>query len=498
MNTKTTVSKGRSTLVAPALSLVWLIIIACVPVSGEEQNIAVLRQMGSAFASVAERTSPAVVGIVAKRKISQVNVRVEQSPPDESFDPSREDFFDFFFRRVPREQSPDRQYMQRAQASGFIVSQEGHILTNNHVVNGAEQVLVDMGEGRTMEAKIIGTDPESDVAIIKVDANNLTPVSLGDSESLKVGEWVIAIGSPMGLSHTVTAGIVSAKGRSGLNIATYENFIQTDAAINMGNSGGPLVNLDGQVVGINTAILGPNGGNIGIGFAIPINMAKEVADQIIKTGSVERGYLGIYPQDLTPDLAEALGLKEAKGVVITQISEGSPAAQAGLKRDDVVLEFGGSSVESASQFRNLVAARKPGEEIDVVILRDGQRETLAVKMGKRPSTEELLRSRQEPQKRSQEQSQRLGLTVQELTSDLGQRYGLRDGTGVMIVKVTPGSEAAEKGLRAGYLIKEVNRQPVSNVAGFRDAVASAKSRALLLVTDGQASQYVVLKVPQDR
>jgi len=388
--------------------------------------------------------------------------------------------------------------MQRAQASGFIVSQEGHILTNNHVVNGAEQVLVDMGEGRTMEAKIIGTDPESDVAIIKVDANNLTPVSLGDSESLKVGEWVIAIGSPMGLSHTVTAGIVSAKGRSGLNIATYENFIQTDAAINMGNSGGPLVNLDGQVVGINTAILGPNGGNIGIGFAIPINMAKEVADQIIKTGSVERGYLGIYPQDLTPDLAEALGLKEAKGVVITQISEGSPAAQAGLKRDDVVLEFGGSSVESASQFRNLVAARKPGEEIDVVILRDGQRETLAVKMGKRPSTEELLRSRQEPQKRSQEQSQRLGLTVQELTSDLGQRYGLRDGTGVMIVKVTPGSEAAEKGLRAGYLIKEVNRQPVSNVAEFRDAVASAKSRALLLVTDGQASQYVVLKVPQDR
>ncbi len=499
MNMNAMVSKRRPASVVCALSVVWLIVSTCGPVLGEDRDIAVLRQMGNAFAAVAERASPAVVGIVAKRKIPQANVRADQSPSDEPFDPSREDFFDFFFRRSPRDSLPERRYTQRAQASGFVISKDGYILTNNHVVNGAEQVLVEFSEGRTVEAKIVGADPESDVAIIRIDANDLDlhPVSLGNSEALKVGQWVIAIGSPMGLSHTVTAGIVSAKGRSGLNIATYENFIQTDAAINMGNSGGPLVNLDGHVVGINTAILGPNGGNIGIGFAIPINMAKEVADQIMKTGSVERGYLGIYPQDLTPDLAEALGFKEAKGVVVTQVSEDSPAAEAGMKRDDVVLEFGGSSVESASQFRNLVAARRPGEDVNLVVLHDGQRETRTVKMGKRPSAEELLRSRQEPQRRSQEQSQRLGLTVQDLTPDLGERYGLKDQAGVMIIRVAPGSEASEKGLRVGYVIREVNRQPVNNVKEFRDAVAAARGRALLLVTDGQASQYVVLKVPQD-
>ena len=204
MNVNAMVSKGQPAFTVAALSLVWLVTSACVPVSGEDQNTAVLRQMGSAFASVAERTSPGVVGIVAKRRVSQTNLRVEQSPPDESFDPSKEDFFEFFFRRFPREQAPERQYTQRAQASGFIISGEGHILTNNHVVNGAEQVLVDLGEGRTVGARIIGTDPESDVAVIKIDANDLKPVSLGDSEALRVGEWVIAIGSPMGLSHTVS------------------------------------------------------------------------------------------------------------------------------------------------------------------------------------------------------------------------------------------------------------------------------------------------------
>jgi len=499
MNVKAMLSKRRPAWTVPAVSLACLIVSACVPVSGEgRENIAVLRQMGNAFASVAEKASPGVVGIVAKRKVSPPSARLDQAPSDEPFDPSREDFFEFFFRRTPRERTPERQYTQRAQASGFIISEEGHILTNNHVVGGADQVMVDLGEGRTLEAKIIGTDPESDVAVIKIDADNLKPVVLGDSEALKVGEWVVAIGSPMGLSHTVTAGIVSAKGRSGLNIATYENFIQTDAAINVGNSGGPLVNLDGKVVGINTAILGPGGGNIGIGFAIPINTARDVANQLMKTGAVERGYLGVFPQDLTPELAEAMDLKDAKGVVITQISKGGPAAEAGMERDDVVLEFGGSSIDSASQFRDLVAARKPEEKVEMVVLRDGERKTLTMKMGKRPSAEEL-RNQQEPQRRPLEQSQRLGLTVQDLTPELAEQYRLKDQTGVIITRVAPGSEAAEKGLRAGYVVREVNRRPVNNVQEFRDAVAAAssKGRALLLITDGQASQYVVLKVPQD-
>ena len=497
MSVTAMLSNGRSSWRVPAVSLICLVASAWVPVSGEDQeNIAVLRRMGDAFASVAEKASPGVVGVVAKRKISSSGLRLEQTPSNEPFDPSREDFFDFFFRRMPRDRTPDRQYTQRAQASGFIISEDGHILTNNHVVNGADQVIVDLGESRTLEAKIIGTDPESDVAIIKIDGNNLKPVVLGDSEALKVGEWVVAIGSPMGLSHTVTAGIVSAKGRSGLNIATYENFIQTDAAINMGNSGGPLVNLDGQVVGINTAILGPNGGNIGIGFAIPINMAKDVANQIMKTGTVERGYLGIFPQDLTPELAQALDLKDAKGVIITQVSEGGPAAEAGMERDDVVLEFGSSPVESASQFRNLVAARKPGEMVEMVVLRGPERKTLTAKMGKRPSAEEL-RHQQEPQKPQQEQSQHLGMVVQDLTAELAEQYKVKEQSGVIITRVVSGSEAAEKGLRAGYMIREVNRQPVHNVQEFKEAVtaASAKGRALLLITDGQACQYVVLKSP---
>ncbi len=500
MKVKAMLSTGRPAWTVPMLSLVCLLVSACSPVSGgDRESLAVLRQMGDAFASVAEKASPGVVGVVAKRKVSRASVRLDQAPSEEPFDPSREDLFDYFFRRTPREGTPERQFTQRAQASGIIISDDGYILTNNHVVGGADQVTVDLGEGQSLQAKIIGTDPESDVAVIKIDANNLNPVVLGDSEALKVGEWVVAIGSPMGLSHTVTAGIVSAKGRSGLNIATYENFIQTDAAINMGNSGGPLVNLDGKVVGMNTAILGPNGGNIGIGFAIPINTAKDVAHQLMKTGSVERGYLGVFPQDLTPELAEALGLKDAKGVVITQISEGGPAAQADMERDDVVLEFGGSAIESASQFRDLVAAHKAGEKVDMTVLRGGERKTLTVTMGKRPSAEELLRDRQEPQKRPQEQSQRLGLTVQDLTPELAEQYKLRNQTGVVITRVTQGSEAAEKGLRAGYIIREVNRRPVNNVQEFKDAVASAsdKSRVLLLITDGQASQYVVLKIAQD-
>jgi serine protease Do len=495
----TTPLQGRSGRITLVASVLWLISIACTPLPGREQgNTAVLQQMSKAFASVAEKASPGVVAIVTKRKVAATLPRAGQTPFDEPSDPSSEDLFNFFFRRSPRDQRPQREYMQRAQGSGFVISKEGHILTNNHMVNGADEVMVELAQGRVVKAQIVGTDPESDVAVVRIDANNLSPVALGDSDTLEVGEWVLAIGNPMGLSHTITAGIVSATGRSGLNISTYENFIQTDAAINMGNSGGPLVNLDGQAVGINTAIVGPNGGNIGIGFAIPINMARDVADQLIRTGSVQRGYLEIYPQDLTPDLAEALGLKDTKGVVITQITEGSPAAEAGMQRDDVVLEFGGLPVESASQFRNLVAARKPGETVEMVVLRGGERGTLTAAMGKRPSAEEL-RSQQEPQRHSQEQSQHLGLVVQELTPELAEQYGLDNQAGVVITRVTPGSEAAEKGLRAGYVIREVNRQPVNSVAEFKDAVAaaSAKGRALLLVTDGQTSQYVVLKVPQN-
>ena len=347
-----------------------------------------------------------------------------------------------------------------------------------------------------MDAKVVGTDPDSDVAVIRVEADNLTPVPLGDSDKLQVGEWVLAIGNPMGLSHTVTAGIVSATGRSGLNIATYENFIQTDAAINMGNSGGPLVNLNGQAIGINTAILGPGGGNIGIGFAIPINMAKEVANQLIKTGSVERGYLGVVPQDLTEELAAAFDLEEGKGVVLSQVTEDSAAAKAGLKAGDIVLEFRGNSRSSrrrSSAISSPAAARARRSSWWCCETANARRFPRHWTRVRRPSSFRGSSGRKSlPQ---EEEPQRLGLTVRDITSEMAQRFGYEGQEGVIITRVAPGSEAAEKGLRAGYVIREVNRQPVSNVEQYSKAVSEAigkNRRILLLITNGQVSQYVVL------
>jgi serine protease Do len=481
---------------------VWLILSHLAPgQSGGQENgsIAILKRMGDAFASVAEKASPGVVAIRSERKIVR---SAQQTPFGQPFDPFSEDFFEFFRRRMPRqEESPGQEYTQRAQGSGFIISKEGYIVTNNHVVADADKVVVELVDGRTAEATVVGTDPDSDVAVIKIASDGLHPVALGNSDALQVGEWVLAIGNPLGLSHTVTAGIVSATGRTGFNVATYENFIQTDAAINVGNSGGPLVNLNGEAVGISTFIMGPGGGNIGIGFAIPINAAKQVVNQLIKTGSVERGYLGVIPQDLTPELAEAFDLKETKGAVISQVTEDSAAARAGLERGDIVLEFDGRAIDSATQFRNLVAAHKPGEEIEILVLRDGRRETITAKLDRRPAAEELRRPRQVPPRRPQDESQRrLGLTVQDLTPELAERFGFKDQTGVIIMRVTPGSEAAEKGLREGYVIEEVNRRPVEDAPQFQDAVSSALSEGhpiLLLVTNGQISQYVVLNPSQE-
>ncbi len=454
----------------------------------ENGSIAALKRMGNAFASVAKRASPAVVGIQSTKK----TIRAVQETP---FDPSSEDPFEFFRRRAPREETPGREHTQRAQGSGFIISQDGYIITNNHVVEDADRLTVELVDGRTLEAQVVGADPESDVAVVRIQAGDLQPIALGNSESLQVGEWVLAIGTPLGLSHTVTAGIVSGIGRSGFNVATYENFIQTDAAINMGNSGGPLVNLDGEAVGINTFILAPGGGNVGIGFAIPIDIAKDVADQLIKTGAVERGYLGIVPQRLTPELAEAFGLKEPQGAVLSQVAEDSAAARAGLKRDDVVLELDGVKIESASQLRNLIAGRKPGENVKIVIARDGNRETLTAMLDKRPSAQELRGQLREPSRPPDETQKRLGLSVRDLTPAEAERLGFAEQTGVLITKVTPESEAAEKGLRAGYVIKGVNRQAVANVQQFKEMVSQSLRdgrRILLLITDGQVSQYVVL------
>jgi len=478
------------------ISTLLVILLFIAPLSAFAQDkdtnsIDTLRRIGKAFAGIAEKASPAVVSIKAEKTVTQEYLTMPQWPFGERFDPFEDDFFDFFFhRRSPRRPSPRPKRRQLSQGSGFIVASDGYILTNNHVVGDADKVVVKLVNGREFTAKILGTDPETDVALLKIDANDLPSLQLADSDSLEVGEWVLAIGNPFGLSHTVTAGIVSAKGRSGLRLAEYEDFIQTDAAINPGNSGGPLINLDGNVVGINSAIIGP-GGNVGIGFAIPVNMAKAVYDQLKKGEPVIRGFLGVGIQNLTPEFAEAFGLdKNTKGVLIPEVQKDSAAEKAGLKRNDIIVEFNGKPVETANQLQHRVATLKPGTKVKVVVLRDGKRETLTVKLAKRPSRDEIAGAPAESLKD-------LGLSVQALTDDIAERYGYQDLTGVVVTSVEPGSEAARKGIKPGMLIMEVNRKPIKNIKEFNKAISrAAKGMPILfLITDGQHARFLVLTLP---
>ena len=473
---------------------ILFIVMAAAPaaVFAEEQDsIATLRKMGKAFASIAEKASPAVVGVKAERTVTQYR----QSPyGDQYFDPFGEDLFDYFFRRSPRQrQQQPRRYQEprTAQGSGFIISSEGYILTNNHVVEEAEKVEVELTDGRKYSAEITGTDSESDVAVLKIDAKNLKYLELADSNKLEVGEWVLAIGNPLGLSHTVTAGIVSAKGRNRLGLATLEDFIQTDAAINFGNSGGPLINLDGKVVGINSAIAGSTG-NIGIGFAIPINMAKYAYQQIIESGTVERGLLGVSNiENLTPENASFFGLAEdTKGVLIPNVIEDSAADKAGLTHNDVILEVDGKPVDSALDLQTRISMLKPGTKIELTIWREGKRKKINLELGKRSAVDQATGNLQS------ETAEELGFTVETLTDELKERYGYETQTGVIIKSIDPTSQAARSGMSTGTLIKEVNRQPVRNTKDFYQAIEAAKKqgRILLLVNIEGTNYFVILNL----
>ncbi|MBA7698737.1 Periplasmic serine endoprotease DegP [subsurface metagenome] len=474
------------------ISTLFLLLLFIVPLSAfaeDENSVTTLRQIGKAFASIAEKTSPAVVGLEAQRPVTREYSPFRDSPFGEQFDPFEDDIFDFFFRRrSPRQRSPQRRYreLRPVQGSGFIISSDGYILTNNHMVEGAEKIEVELADGRKFTAEVIGADRDSDVAVVKIDARSLPCLELGDSEALEVGEWVLAIGNPLGLSHTVTAGIVSAKGRSGFGLATLENFIQTDAAINFGNSGGPLINLDGKVIGINTAIYGSSG-NIGIGFAIPINMAKHAYEQLVESGTVERGFLGVMPNDLDPEMAEAFGLKDNKGVAISEVTEGSAADKAGLRHNDVILELDGKPVESADSFRNRIAMLKPGKKINLLVWRDGKRRTFTVRLDKRPSTQELTGA-------PPDELEELGFSVRNLTDESAERYGYEGQSGVIVISVEPGSQAAQLGIVPGVLIKEVNLQEVKNTKQFNEAIAKArkKGRVLLLVKRDRFQYFIRL------
>ncbi len=482
---------------ARAVSAVLVLILAAMPVSGlaeEEQSIATLRQMGRAFASIAEKASPAVVGVQATKVVRGGSSRGwSQGDPSNPFE---EELFKYFFgprqspRRSPRgREEPESR--QVAQGSGFIISPDGYIMTNNHMVVDAETVTVQLKDGRKVTAEIVGTDPQTDVAVVKIDEDNLPYIKLADSSILEVGEWVIAIGSPFGLSQTVTAGIVSAKGRSRIGVADYEDFIQTDAAINFGNSGGPLLNLDGEAVGINTAIIGP-GGNVGIGLAIPSNMARDIYGQLKESGEVVRGFLGVQMNDVEPGMGEYFGLEDDKGVVIVSVVEDSPAEKAGVRKDDVIVEFEGDSVASMNDFRNRVAMFKPKSKVKIVVMRDGKRKTLTATLDKRPDGDLVAGGG------SKAVQETLGMSLQTLTKELAPRLGYEDLSGVVVMEVKPGSLAAEAGIRAGTLIMEVNRKPVRNVKEFNEAIEKSKGdgKALLRVRDEDWTRLLMLRLSE--
>jgi len=491
-------SSKHKTLSRISFVLIVFSLISPLPALAEDtKSIDILRQMGKAFAQIAEKDSPAVVSIKANQAITQT-YNYDWPFGNSPFD---DEFFQQFFGRQFRQQQPQQQQRQPqqrkiirpVQGSGFIVSKDGYILTNNHVVENAEKIMVTLLDGRELQAKLIGTDPSTEVAVIKIDANNLHALEMADSDTLEVGEWVIAIGNPFGLSHTVTVGIVSAKGRSGLGLSAYEDFIQTDAAINPGNSGGPLINLDGKVVGINTAIVGANI-NIGIGLAVPINMAKSIYDQLVQKGKVVRGFLGLLPQDITPEMAVQFNLKDTKGAAIPDVTPGSAADKAGIKPNDIIVEFDGQPVEKADQFRKLVAMKKPGSEVQITVLRNGKKKTLTAKLEERPSEEQLAAATTKSLT-----AEKLGITVQNLTDDLAKQFGFIGQKGVLVTDVESDSPAAMAGIQPGTLIQEVNRKPVENIREFNEAIerAAKEGNIMLRIRYEKRSMFVTLKIPKD-
>jgi serine protease Do len=367
-------------------------------------------------------------------------------------------------------------------------------LTNNHVVEKADKLSVVIGDKKKFSAKVIGADPPTDVAVIKIDVENLPAAMLGDSDKVKVGQWVIAVGNPFQLMHTVTAGIISAKGRSSVGLADYEDFIQTDASINPGNSGGALADLEGHVIGINTAIASPSGGNIGIGFAIPINMAKQVMAELMSKGKIKRGYLDLNPQDIDEDLAKALKLKSTEGALVANVSPGGPAYKAGIKQGDVIVGFDGKSINGSTELRNMVAQLAPGTPAKITLLRNGRETQVTAILGERPKAQAGGAGREEePQ---QATSQKLGLSVQTLTPDLAQQLGYKGEQGVIVADVVAGSAADDAGLQRGDLIKEVNRASVRTAKDFEDKIKNLKSgdAAALLVRRGQNSVFVAITI----
>ena len=472
------------------------------PVKSSEA-VSIAKGISQAFREVSEKALPSVVMIQTRPKAAKPAVRSPQ-PNDDDEDsplgqlpPEIRRFFGDMPRGMPHGMNPDMGRQRTGLGSGVIIDAAGVILTNNHVVAGGGTVVVRLHDGRECEATEVKTDPKADLAIVRIKVDNLKAIKLADSDKTAVGDWVLALGGPFGLEKSVTAGIISAKGRSLVDMQRGE-LLQTDAAINPGNSGGPLVNLDGEVVGINTAIYSRTGGNMGLGFAVPSNVAKWVAGQLSAGGVVKRAYIGVIIQQVTHDLAVTSGVKAREGVLVSQVQENSPAAKAGVREGDVLLQFNGKPVSSPGELQAIVEQCKIGAPQKLDVLRDGKRLSVDVTVQELP--EEGLVAKNGPRgpagRQPSSRFEDLGIDVSPLTGEVAEQLGVKNTEGVVISRVVPNSPADQAGLQSGLIITQANRKPVKSVDDFRKAVQSQPldKGALLLVSDGEGSRYVVVKV----
>lgn len=441
----------------------------------------------TSFADLAERVSPAVVNITTTTTVAG---RTEQRPRLPEGSPF-EDFFRDFFDR------DDRPRQSQALGSGFVISDDGFLVTNNHVIEGADEILIEFYDGLELAATIIGTDPATDLALLKVDHGEPLPyLEWGDAEASRVGDWVIAVGNPLGQGFSVSAGIISARGRA--LQGNYDDYIQTDAAINRGNSGGPLFNMDGEVIGVNTAILSPTGGSIGIGFAMSSNVAVGVIEQLKEFGTTRRGWLGVRIQDMTPDMADAIGLDSPRGALVTEVMEG-PSLDAGMQTGDVILRFDGGSVRDTRQLVRRVGDAGVGRDVDVVVYRDGEELVLSVTLGQRELAEASMTAPDAPAPEAG--GTFLGMTLEPLSDALRDELGLApNSTGLLVREVDPGSDAAEKDIRPGDVITDAGQQPVTSIDELRaraDEAREAGRRSLLvLLRRGSDPRFVALNIAE--
>jgi serine protease Do len=475
--------KNKRIQISNRILISLCLVIGLVLVLGMGQVVSAQNSVPASFAELAAKEGHVAVNISSTRVVKGSR-RQFRHPGREFKDFFGDEFFKRFFGEVP-----EREMKQKSLGSGVVVSQDGYIMTNNHVVADAAEILVTFYNKEKYEADIIGRDPKTDLALIKIKVDKpIEAARFGDSDKLRVGDWVVAIGNPFGLGNTLTAGVVSAKGRV-IGAGPYDNFIQTDASINPGNSGGPLFNLDGEVVGINTAIFTQGAGNIGIGFAIPINMAKSVMSQLKDKGKVVRGWLGVVIQTVTDEIKEKLGLKTTEGALIGEVTEGSPADRGGLKRGDVIINFGGKKVQEMNNLPPIVAQTTIGEEVEIVVIRKGKEERLTVKIGELKEEAEVAATTVPNIEES------LGLSVQELTPELAESLSLKGEKGVLISGVLKGSPAAEAGLQRGDLIQEIENETIEDMDDFKRIMgkSTSKSQILMVIRHGGHTRYVVLK-----